>query len=997
MGIPLFCRPTGARARPSMMLTRPMQVEGAVGFFRTTVMRLKLDNPLCSPTNWAHWVNGQTLPWNMMQPFLLRTTRCVVITSCFLAAYMAAARVLERSPVLRSSLFEALLEIRSSGIRQVCSKLFGLFSARCVTYPLQIQPVPGRGVVVDEERYQVTLCPRCQPERLAHLTRPVEGYSCKAHLLKRCPDCSSKPEGCVLKEELEEVEIFLPTKLYVSLANMRFAKDGYEKRNVHVGWGALCEHTALDPTHEAYATALPLITRLQNTRAFQLPWLVSAVMPNWTIFLFVGPAIPNQACWATRWKQTKPGSSPSDVPQTPVVHTTAQRLDVQVQEFGGLPGRVASTTPEQVETLGLTGRAPQPTVGDTGLHPSSQLLPMSIDGRHAVDRDQTAERVAPVLGNACFYASKGHSGEANALHALAERIQDPHASIRKFSYGPSAAHKKTVRKCLNVVTQKWFTEERVRSYLLEMGQLQDMLHGKLSEADTRRMVDELLAGVEVSETVDAMVKREVTAKATKPPRLVMDRGLHRFLIAAAACKVAERGLTELDEPCNIKHAPKDERMDALSETLSEEQVFGPPERGGLPMHFKRSETLLVENDFSTYEYTQALEFQTDAQGRRCKWAVTGFDEVDLGLLSMERDLIKHVCDLVGTVLNELYPLAEQVLLPQVAKTELKPKGHKDKTSFYRPNWRLVLFLRIRCSGDNQTSWGNRFNQFVPFSIATLGENAPQFWHRLIDFAEKKADPTKASSWIFSRNDGKVRKQVYWRPFGEGDDHLTQLNTGEAVGTSPETTPSLQRVAATLESFGLTHNLVLVDPSGGRAEFVGCHFYGVEGCLMRGAWVPDMARGMISSCFTTSEALGRKTPATCMRTSLSFRSRAVMYKGRCDPMFQYYDQLADEWLARSGSADGDVSFKLEWSMAQFMGKELGDMVTCREVSARADTVIGPNLPRDLQLKLAEASLQGKMTAAEWGAWNAIGVTIDSDPEIVLSALPEAFRARLRKAD
>jgi len=968
---------------------------GLVGFSGTTVMKLKSDSLVCHSTNLAHLVNGQTLPWNTANTSRLLFR--VAAASCFLGTAFAVMGLMRRSPLATALLREAAAAFREDGLQAALSRVVELCCGKCVTYPLQFQPIAGRGVVMDEERYQVTLCPRCQPERLAHLTTPIEGYSCRAHLLQRCPDCSSMPEGCVLKGELLEVEIFLPTKLYVSLSNMRFAKDGYEKRNVHVGWGALCEHTALDPTHEAYATALPMITRLQNSRAFELPWLVSTALPYWTYTFFAGPAIPHQACWATRWRQTSPVANSSAPASVPVVHTTAQMLDVQVEELGGLAARVAVTSQAAVDALELTGRPPQPTVGDTGLHPSSALLPRSIDGRHAIDVDQVAERVAPVLGNACFYASKGHSGQANALNCMAERIKDSHASARKFAYGPSSAHKKTIRKCLDVVTKRWFTQERIRGYLMEMGQLHDMLQGKLSEARVRDMVDELLTGIDVTETVDAMVKREVTAKAAKAPRLVMDRGLYRFLIAAAASKVAEHGLTELDQTCNIKHVPKDERMDALSEAMSEDHVFGPPEMGGLPMHFKRSETLLCENDFSTYEFTQALEFRTDAQGRRCKWSVRGCDEVDLGVLSIERDLLKHICGHIGTILNELYPLAEKVLVPDLIKTELKPKGHNDKTSFYLPNWRLVLFLRIRCSGDNQTSWGNRFNQFMPFSVAVLGENAHQFWHRLVDFAEGKVDPKKASSWIFTRNDGQARKQVYWRPIGEGDDHLTQLNSGEPVGQSPETTPSLQRVAAVLESFGLTHNLVLVPPEGGRAEFVGCHFYGEEGCLKSGAWVPDMARGLISSSFTTSDALGRSSPATCMRTSLSFRSRAVMYKGRCDPMFQYYEQLADEWLARSGSATEDVEFQLDWSMANFMGQELGKWATCREVGARAAAVIGPNLPADLQVKLASASLQGAITAAEWGLWNTIGVTIDSDPETILSVLPEAFRARLRKAE
>lgn len=1008
-----------------------------MGFSGTTVMKLKSDSLVCQTANLAHLVKGHILSWN--EGFCMSIMRHLVSwnvqlclaayrhprvagASCALLAVLVQAW--RKSPDLRGACFDAVKAWSEGTAPRPWQFFKDRVSSTCVTYPLQIQPVAGRGVVMDEERYETALCPRCQPERIAHLTRRIQGYSCRAHLLRRCPDCSCSPEGSVKMDELEEIEIFLPTKLYVSLSNMRFAKEGYEKRNVHVGWGALCEHTAADPTHEAYAVALPIITRLQNSRAFRLPWLVSALLPYWSYAYFVGPAIPRQACWATRWRETGPDepefNEPAvpvvrgeplalaardgpvvpvvrNEPLAPVVHTTAARLEVAVATHGGLAGRVAATTPEQIAELGLTGRAAEATVGDTGLDPSSPLLPRSVDGRHAVDVDQLAERIGPVLGNACYYAAKGHSGQANALNGMAERIKDPHASVRKFRYGPSVEQKRTVKRCLNVLTTRWFTKERIQACMMRMGTLEQMMTGKLSEAETSRMVSELLAGVEVSETVDAMVKKEITAKSSKAPRLVMDRGLYRFLIASYTNKIVEELLSELDAECNIKHIAKDERMDILSACMCADALYKDVGQGGLPAQFAKANTLLVENDFSTYEYTQSLEFYTDELGRRWKWSVNGFDEVDMGLLSIERTLIEHVGGLVGTVLNELYPLAEKVLLPETARTDLKPKGHGDKSTFYVPNWRLVLFLRIRCSGDLQTSWGNRVNQFVPWSLAVLGENAPQFWNRLVDMAEGKVDPRAASSWVFLWIRGKLRGRLYWRPVGEGDDHLSQLNTCEPVGADPQSTPSLVRVAKTLEDFGLTHNLVLVNPDGGRAEFVGCHFLGERGCLTKGAWVPDMARGAISSGFTTSDALGNANSETRMRTSLSFRSRASMYKGRCDPMFSYYEQLADEWQLRAGPGAEGVVVKMDWTLASFMGQALGDSITGGAILGKVQGASGPELPAATQIRLAAASLQGAISACEWAAWSTIGVTIDAPSEAVLTILPAAFRARLQKAE
>lgn len=965
---------------------------------RTTVTREASDRLACHSPSLTRLLNLQTL-WGHFATFktlvarLMRRRKpgprfglvCVILAAGGLVSLLALPRE------LRLELWDSFTD---GGVRAALKRLVELLTARCLTYPLQFQPAPSTGEVLDEHRYRVNLCPTCQPERFKHMTTPAAGgFSCKASFLKRCPDCSSRPEGGVLAGELVELEIFLPRKVYLNFSHMRWNKEGYPKRNVHIGFSALLEHESLDARHDAYLHMMPHVTRLQNTRAYEMPYLVRVFCPARLFTWFARPHFPTRACWATRWKEVagdeevlEDGSSnDSDLA---AVFRISERTEQQIDEVGGLPGRVCATSSGAVTGLGLSGRTPRPTVGDTGRPPDDALLPRSTDGKHAVDVDQTAERIAPVLGNAVLFASKGSSGEANALNAMAERIKDQHATVRKFKYGPSANQKRTAVECCKRICDRWFTKARIQSWMQELGQLQDFLQGKLSEADVRSMVDEMLAGVEVEDRVEAMVKKEVTAKASKPPRLVMDRGLKRFLLCSFASKLVEHGLSELDVECNIKHAPKDQRMDKLTADMSYERLW---EEDGHLVGFDKDSTLLVENDFSTYEYTQALEFGSDELGRRCSWNVKGMDEEDMGLLFIERYLIKHVCDQMGMVLNELYPLSNNAILPDDVRVELKPKTKRDPASFYTPNWRLALYLRIRCSGDNQTSWGNRVNQFVPWSIAVLGRKAPVFWHRLIDICTGAADAKKASTWVFPLESGK---KVYWRPIGEGDDHLTQLNSGETIGTSWEDTPSLQRVAKVLEDFGLTHNLVLVT-EGGRAEFCGCHFIGKRGCLTKGAWVPDMARGLSTSSFATSDALGRASPATCKRTSLAFLSKAVMYKGRCDPQFRYYMDLSAEWEARAAGADDDVAVKLDWGLASFMGRELNEYVTCKEVRQLADSILGPSLSSEVQVQLAEASLGGRISSAEWAKWNSMSVQIDDDPMVVLSALPAVLVQALRK--
>lgn len=861
-----------------------------------------------------------------------------------------------------------------------------------VEYPTPRLLEPGRGVVLDEECYRPNFCVTCcEGGRLALLSRPIPGgYCCTVSLLRRCADCSCELDAHVQLCELEDVDVYLPPKLYHSLSHMRQAKDGFPKRNLHVGWGALVEHAEVDEYHDAILHVLPEITRLQNWPARQVPWVVSTFFPTSLHGFFRGPALA-RAAWATRWYSVPGNAEPEGEGER--VHNQTAMLEVKVEEHGGLAARVSFTPPDAVTALALTGREPSQEVGDTGLVPGDPRLPQSVDGRHAVDVDQCAERIGPVIGNACYYATRRQSGEANALGCMARRIGDGKAKARKFTYDPSPADKALMNQCVNLLKKEWFTKERVQAKVIEMGQLHEMLAGKLAESRVRTMVDELLAGHEISESVEAMVKGEITSKASKAPRLVMDRGLHRFLIASYASKVVEELLTELDIHCNIKHKAKAERMDDMSAYLSAECVWAAPKDGGLGAEFSQDEMVLFENDFSTYEFTQTLEFVSEPEGKRYGWRLNGTeDESDKGLLFIERALLDHICTLIGEVMCELYPFQERVLIGKLLKIELKPKVGPTPEAFLKPNWRLVMWMRMRLSGDTQTSWGNRVNQTIPLSIAILGSQAVAFWARLMDFCAGRLNPNLASSWIFT----KSRKRIYWRPHGEGDDQLSQVHTKEKPGSSAEDSPLLMRVAKKLESFGLTHNLVLVK-DGGRAEFVGCHFLVKAGCLVPRCWVPDMARGIISASYTTSKALGNADTATRARTALSFFSRAVMYKGRSEPMYVYYYQLSQEWLARAGPGSGDTAVTMDWTLAQLVGDELGTVSKVGELMRKFDSFPSAELGRDAQIRLAEASLQGSISFAEFGNWSTMAVRIDSPSEEVLSVLPRCFRAKLQACE
>jgi len=872
-----------------------------------------------------------------------------------------------------------------------------------VCYPEMGVSRIGSGIVMDEEEYVQSFCLGCSGWLIRALAEPVT-VAHTAHVLvpSRCRRCHPNFRG-LTAGDIVPLTFFFPSVLYDVWVAMGQLKRGHEKKNYHVGWTNAVEAYARDnggwtPRLEALLHFMPAITRLQAFPSVALPRWVAGLPDGRlrdVLWIVTHRYLHDHASCASLWRRSDQGQTALAVedgsPKVPPPAVTAATLrDADIDANGGIVPACAV----------VLGNSDGEAVGIVGLDlpqrlPSAGPPQLSADGRHEFTDADIAHRIAPILGTPCVYDP---NDERNLVSVIRDRIGGPRAEARKNRYNPSADHKGEVRRILALLRTEWFTAERVLQWTLELGTLDQLFDPKLSEAKARDMITEIQAGYQLPDKVPLMIKREATSNPGKAPRGICDAGLQSFVSSAQVLKVIEHGLDHLDHVINIKHRPKAAVLDSITATCAGAKGLS------LPLDSFR----VVECDHSTYEWTQSLQFSSEQVGNAYHWRVDGFDEVELGVLAIERDIIRHVADLMPKAICELHQQMVERTLNGSTKVTFVPKVKLDHSQFKKANWRLVMYLRARLSGDGQTSWGNRFHNMVVMSVVSL-RRGRDLWRRLVDMATGKRPATDADlpqTWVFEAATPGKAHRFYWRPWGEGDDFMAHTAGNPALAGKPDTC-DLEDAALTqwsdirrgLESFGFSPKLVV--RRNGRAEFVGAHMLLKDGFTVAGAWVPDICRGIVTSAVGTSAALSGASPASCAQISLAFMARADMFRGRCDPMCAAYSGYAADWWDQAcrgsrGSSETEElarEVQLSWHYAELTGLKYQSKVTVgrlRECFGPKETVA---LPGALQRDLAAASIEAPIAFDEWGVWCMARPCISDDPSDVISAFPRGIREKL----
>lgn len=874
------------------------------------------------------------------------------------------------------------------------SLLLGLFPVgirrwfdHLTDYPEALAPRTGDGALLDSEEYLAVLCTGCHPEMVDALSVELpNSHYCFCGVQKRCRRCDPHFRG-VTVDLLDERKFFLPSEAVLTLNAMYCMKRGSEKKNMQVAWTAYCEkfQEQVDLRTEAMLNFIPAITRLQATPAHRTPrWFLHCPYSTHLtslreFFGYRNNLYDDRAVYATPWRRGDDGGDP-DTSET--ASSRSEELAEFIGEHGHVPARRDRISQDVADKVGITGSALPTRL------PSDGPAAMTSDGRHEVTECDKAKQIAPTLGNAVFFDP---NDPHNNVSVMVNRIGGRKAEKRTYRFKPTKAAVDEARRILSILQNRVFTRERVLQACMELGLLEQLFDPKLGPDRVRSLVETLLTGYGLKTTTALMVKSETTAKASKPPRGVMDAGLEAFVASAYVHKIIEHVLSHFDEPCNIKHRGKDEVMTGITTQCSRQHIRRTV--GGLSeKEFPDESFRLVESDYSKFEYSQALEFDDTARpGQKC-WSLPK-DEYSMGVLAWERDLIRWVSSLLPDCLNECAKLMDERNLPAQAKTNFVAKLKDNKIAFDKPSWNLVVFLLCRKSGDAQTSYANRLNNMIAMAIATL-ERGRDLFHRLADIMEGKKDANRPDTWIFKSRTGD---RLYWRPWLEGDDFMSQVAHRSLIALRPTEglahAPYFQEVLRTLNEFGLESSYELFYD--GRVEFVGMHALIEQGFTRVGAFCPDVARGIITASVATSEALNPAYKTNYLQIALSFKARAAMFRGRVDPMYKMFDSYAEHYFSQAvGGADGLV--RVGWKDSQLLNVEVGTPIPAGVLWKRYQGLEDGGLTGKEQHALASASVQGHITAAEWANWCSMSFEVDMRPTDVLAQLPRAVVALLDKS-
>lgn len=855
------------------------------------------------------------------------------------------------------------------------------------SYPVDRQGQIGNGVVVDATEYTVPFCASatCSGAYLDALSEECEPpfHFCVVYAPRRCPACDPRfwPRGHI-EQDFEARTLYIPSAWARQIKNLSHYKNSHDKKNVHLGVVAYLDKD-MGLREEAFLSVVAKLAQLAATPARCFPRWGTLPLIRWFT-----PSWPMRAGYARFATHFLPGEGSEPTDQETAGTLLAKQQAALDEDNGGIRGRIVDVDLEEAKAKGLTN-LPDPS----GLAIKNGR---SVDGKHSLSEKVVAVGIAPIAGRHVIYDDRAVD---NGIAAAMNRIGGPEAEARKFRWQPDRATIDKLAEIDTIVIKQWLTPARVKAAAIHLGIVDFMCQPKLSPDHVRGLVDEVMAGYDLGGPIPAQVKKEVTLNPDKFPRLVMDQGLPAFVATAFAMKTLEYCMGKLDAPLNIKGRDKAAVIDEISEDCSFDAIYG---LDGLDRKRYPPETAAIgDSDFGKFEFSQGfgpaagpdVPEGVEARDDGTCW-IKGMDVSDeFGLLAGERRIICHMLKLLPDVLNELCPQTAKLNLGSNLRSVFKGKvkGNCFQSLFKKATWHLGVWMAVRLSGTVQTSFGNRYDTEKAQAVAHL-DRPKDLFLRLIDLAAKPAaEARKAKHWTFQIKGRMVR----WRPWAEGDDFLFHCIgvPGVVVGVDASRVDMCQRAIALLNSMGLDTDYHLMTK--GRAEFVGIHCMTQGGFTIPGAWVPKIENGLVKSAIGTSPAMFPDAPGYKLCRALAFETRAAMFRGRCDPFANMYEQWADEIASDATEHECQCTHvTLDWNTASEIGKEYGARVNCRDTIARLRSrAARTQLSMTLQHQLCEESLGGAISNREWSVWNGGGIDLTMLGDDAIAVFPAALRAKL----
>jgi len=602
-------------------------------------------------------------------------------------------------------------------------------------------------------------------------------------------------------------------------------------------------------------------------------------------------------------------------------------------EKGHIPSReVTRLDHEGMDVLGR--KAPFIPMNETERLSRSKIAGPQIANVVSND-EETGMKVGPLVGNPTLYASKPALNRADA--AKNRMITPP-----DVKFEPSPEMKERRRLYLRYLKKEIFTKDAIQAAVGEMGAFRDFASKKLSPDVVDRFVEEVLGVDYKAPERTAMVKREVTAKPEKHPRIVQDEGNERLVINAMAVAVYEHIFYAKSnfKSTSIKGVPRAEAIEEVCE------LFRTPFPEG---------TVAMECDQTKYEYHQTL----DSKG--------------VGLLDWEHAILTHIYRRLSSCVN-----ATGVRFKTLMNEFFRPIRLKSKTKKHAPKdpnfWTIAIDHMVRSSGGRSTSSWNGGNQ-LGNTLACIFKRPDQVMEDLR--GKKFGQLSKPHETLFEvGSNGKGRKSRV-RLKVEGDD---------LVGKFSEWLRAHQaEIEANYRSLGLEAKLKFVSGSSSspeRAEFIGEHFCLINGVMpTRHHHCPDVARNMIcSGVSATNRQEHAVAAAACM-------SKAVSFASSVPSIAWYFRRLSDDHADMAGARQ--IAYDERDALHRFgvASVPLGKLHEMFRDGIK-------NCPAHIERTLMSTSLEEEVTPEEFARWTGYvgSVQWDTDANDVVSNMPRALAKR-----
>jgi len=551
------------------------------------------------------------------------------------------------------------------------------------------------------------------------------------------------------------------------------------------------------------------------------------------------------------------------------------------------------------------------------------------------NEEETGMKVGPLVGNPTLYASKPALNRADAAK---NRMLTP----PDITYDPSPEMRQRRKRYVQYLKRKIFTADAIQEAVGEMGEFREFASKKLSPDNVDRFVEIVLGADYRAPERTAMVKREVTAKPEKHPRIVQDEGHERLVINAMAVSVyehifyAERNFKHT----SIKGVPRSVAIEEVCE------MFRDPFPEG---------SVAIECDQTKYEYHQTL----NAKGE--------------GLLDWEHQILTHIYKRLSSCVNatgvRFKTLMNEFYKPVRLKSKRKKHAERD------PNfWTIAIDHMVRSSGGRSTSsWnggnemGNTLACIFKYPDAVMEDMRGKRFGQLSELHETVFEVGKNGKGRKARARFKV----------EGDDLVGKVSRWLAAHQA--------EIEANYRSLGLEAKLKFVygtDQHPARAEFVGEHFCLVAGSMpTRHHHCPDLARNMIcSGVSATNRQEHAVAAAACM-------SKAVSFSRSLPSVATYFANLAEDHVEQAGART------IEYDAPECLHRYGEKSVSLGKLRDMYDEGMENCLAHNERL-LMSTSLEAEVSAEEHAKWAGFVGTVrwDTDANDVVSCMPRALAKR-----